>query len=112
MNKPEWFAAKTVCKHQTEEDGAAKTVYEERVVLLAAVDFSDALIKGEQEARQYCDSIECASYTGYINVYQLSEEAVGHGTEIFSLLRDSELSETDYLDRFIDTGRERSRLIE
>src|SRR4051812_17996917 len=107
MKNPEWFSAKTVCKHQRLKDGLPATVFEERVVLLQATDFDDAIARGEAEAHAYCRSLEDVAYSGYINVYRLHEATVGHGTEVFSLMRESELSDSDYLDHFYDDGKER-----
>ncbi len=113
MSTPEWFAAKTVCKHErVAEDGACKTLFEERVVLLQAADFDAAIAKGEAEAQEYCRGVRDVTYTGYINVYRLFADTVGHGTEVFSLLRESELSDKDYLDHFYDDGRERTQIAE
>ena len=111
MNNSEWYAAKTVCKHQSVEDGIPKTLFEERVVLLQAADFNDAVAKGELEAQEYCRSIENVTYIRYINVYRLCADVVGHGTEIFSLMRESELSDSDYLDHFHDDGKERTEIV-
>jgi hypothetical protein len=58
------------------------------VVLLQAADFDDAIAKGEAEAQDYCRGIRDMTYTGYINVYRLFADTVGHGTEVFSLLRE------------------------
>ena len=112
MNNPEWYSAKTVCKHQRVEDGTSKTVFEERVVLLQARDFDDAIAQGEAEAQEYCRGITNLTYTGYINVYRLFEATVSHGTEVFSLMRESNLSDSDYLDHFFDDGNERNQTSE
>lgn len=42
-----------------------------------------------------------------MSVYYLPEDTVGEGTEIYSLMRDSDLSDTEYLARFHDEGYER-----
>jgi hypothetical protein len=105
----EWFSAKTVCKHQVVEDGALKTVFEERVVLIRAADFSEATTKGEEEVQEYCRNHPDAFYTGYIVIYWLHADRVRHGTEIFSLLRESSLADGAYLNRFYDDGNERTQ---
>jgi hypothetical protein len=110
MSNPEWYAAKTVCKHHRVENGTAKTFFEERVVLLQSADFDDAIVKGEAEAQEYCRGIRDVSYTGYINVYRLFGDTVGHGTEVYSLLRESGLSDSEYLDHFYDDGNERTQI--
>jgi hypothetical protein len=112
MNNPEWYSAKTVCKHQTSRDGAPTKLFEERVILLQAVDFDDAIAKGEAEAHEYCRNLDGVTYIGYVIVYRLFESVVGHGTEVFSLMRESELSNSDYLDHFYDDGKERTQMAE
>lgn len=112
MNHSAWYAAKTVCKHRRLADGTLTTLFEERVVLLKASDFDDAIAKGEAEASEYCRSLQDGSYTGYINVYRLADETVGPGTEVFSLMRESGLPDGDYLDRFYDDGNERNQVAE
>jgi len=110
MNNPEWYAAKTVSKHYCIEDGTPKTLFEERVVLLQATNFDDAIAKGETEAQEYCRALSDVVYTKYIDVYRLCADTVGHGTEVFSLMRESDLSDKDYLDRFYDDGKERTQI--
>jgi hypothetical protein len=112
MKNPEWYAAKTVCRHRGVEDGIPKTLFEERVVLLHAADFEDAIAKGELEAQEYSRSTEDVVYTGYINVYRLDADVVAHSTEIFSLMRESDLPDRDYLDHFYDDGKERTQIVQ
>ena len=38
---------------------------------------------------------------------RLADETIGHGAELFSLLRESDLEPKEYLDAFFDTGDER-----
>jgi hypothetical protein len=45
-------------------------------------------------------------------VFHLFDETIGHGTEIYSLMRESQLSDKDYLDRFYDDGKERRQTSE
>jgi hypothetical protein len=45
-------------------------------------------------------------YIGLAQCYALTDEP-GHAAEIFSLMRDSDLTARAYLDRFFDTGDER-----
>jgi len=97
-----WFSARTVYEHDKPGDG----LFEERVVLLRAADFDEALERAEQEAAQYSEAVGCA-FTGYVTVYEMVEEELGDGAEVFSLMRDSDLSADDYVDRFYSTGSER-----
>lgn len=106
-NGLDWYSAKTVFKHSVVEDGAQKPVFEDRVVLLKAGNFEEAVTKAEKEALDYCKANESVVYLGYVDVYLLSEELIGERTEIYSLMRDSTLKDTEYLKHFHDTGTER-----
>lgn len=102
-----WYSAKTVYRHQLAQDEKTKTVFEERVVLFHAANFEDAIAKAETEANRYCSAVENVVYLGFVNVYYLPEDTVEDGTEIYSLMRDSDLSDAEYLTRFHDDGHER-----
>ena len=109
MKKQDWYSAKTVYKHHRVEAGKTKTVFEERVVLLRAAGFDDAIAKAEEEAAAYCSTDGDAIYLGFVDVFHLFDEKVGHGTEVYSLMRESKLSNKKYLDHFFDDGKERSQ---
>jgi hypothetical protein len=97
-----WFSARTVYEHDKPGDG----LFEERIVLLRAVDFDEAFTKAEEEAEKYSREATC-SYTGYISIYEIPEENIGDGVEVFSLMRDSDYPADEYIEQFFDTGRER-----
>lgn len=100
----DWFAVRCVFAVPTASEGEDMT-YEERVTLWRASGFDTAIVMAETEARDYADDVE-AAYLGLAQAYRLAEPP-GHGTEVFSLMRDSELDTEDYLDAFFDTGEER-----
>jgi hypothetical protein len=107
----DWFSVRCVFAVPTaapasegDSDDDAMT-YEERVTLWRASGFDTAIALAEQEARDYADDVE-ALYLGLAQAYRLAE-APGHGSEVFSLMRDSDLDTEDYLDAFFDTGEER-----
>lgn len=102
-----WYSAKTIYRHRLVQDGATKTVFEERVVLFHAANFDEAIAKAEAKANAYFADVEIAVYLGFVDVYYLPEETVGEGTEIYSLMRDSDLSDSEYLTHFHDDGHER-----
>ena len=81
--------------------------YEERLTLWQASSFAEAIATAETEARQYASDIE-VEYLGVAQAFALDDETdrPGHGTEVFSLIRASELDPADYIDRFFDTGTE------
>jgi Domain of unknown function (DUF4288) len=110
MNNLKWYTAKTIYKHQRVEDGTPKMMFEERIVLLQATDFDDAIAKAEAETTEYCDINDGTVYLGFVDVFHLFDETVGHGVEVYSLMRESNLSDKDYLDHFYDDGKERRQI--
>ena len=110
MSTERWYAAKCVFRHtdlSAESDGF---VYEERVVVVQATSFDDAIAKAELEAQRYgADGIE---YLGFIDVYHLAAAALGDCIEVYSLMRSSTLPPTAYLNAFYDTGAEHSKKVD
>ncbi len=102
----DWFCVRTVLKFS----GSQLSTYEERLTLWAVHDFETAVETAEHEAREYADSIPGCTYAGLAQAYRLSESP-GHGTEVFSLMRDSALEPNAYLSTFFDTGTERQGII-
>lgn len=98
-----WFSARTVYEHDKPGDG----LFEERIVLLRAADFEEAMARAEAEAKSYAEAVS-GTFSGYVSVFELSEEQIGDGAEVFSLMRDSDLPADQYIDRFYTTGDERS----
>ena len=81
-------------------------MYEERVILIRASTVEDAMRKGETEAKGYAR--EGIEYLGFMDLYHLATDGVGDLSEVYSLMRSSNLSPTEYLDHFYDTGTEHS----
>jgi hypothetical protein len=104
-----WFGAKCIFLH-TRTQRAAEQFYEERVILVRANSFDEAIQKAEEEAKNYCQDLEGCSYTGYVNVFHIYDEQMGDGSEIYSLMRSSDLGIEEYLDHFFATGAERSQI--
>lgn len=95
-----WFSARGVFHHQGPD------TYEERVTLWLAADTAEAVAAAEREAAQYCEDLSDVVYLDLVQVYDIGDEP-GNGSEVFSLMRDSELPPKAYLDRYFDTGAER-----
>ena len=91
-----WFAVKSLYRTDVRASRSAAarlSNYEERVVLIRAVDFEEALRKAEVESREYvADSLwfnangeEVETYCLHdFHAFSLSDENVGDGTEIYS----------------------------
>jgi hypothetical protein len=85
-----------------------KLVYEERVVVLLATNREEAIAKAEAEADRYAARWADAKYLGYVVVYDMTEPGIQDGTEVFSLMRQTDLSSQAFLDRYHDTESERA----
>lgn len=93
-----WFGVRCVFRH-------GENTYEERVVIVLAPDFAHAIAKAEDEAADYVDGLS-AEYVGLAQAFALFDDPAD-GAEVFSLMRDSDLSPDEYLTAFFDTGDER-----
>lgn len=84
--------------------------YEERITLWRAASIDEAIALAETEAEDYAKTVVGAPgpYLGLAQGCELEDEP-GHGAEVFSLMRSSDLDSTVYLDTFFDTGREHQR---
>ena len=93
-----WFGVRCVFRH-------GESTYEERVVIVVASDFDQAIAKAEDEAAAYVDGLH-AEYLGLAQAFALFDHPAD-GAEVFSLMRDSDLPPDEYLTAFFDTGDER-----
>jgi hypothetical protein len=105
-----WYAVRVVIRFG--DDGPTST-YEERITLWRAPSADEAIEMAEAEAAGYAESLENAEYTGFAQSFNLFVgDSVGHGDEVFSLMRDSDLDTEDYLDAFFDTGAEHQGVLD
>jgi hypothetical protein len=85
-------------------------MYEERITLWSARGFDHAIEFADAEAQRYAGEIPDADVpTTYVELgqaYELDDEPGTAGAELFSLVRDSDLSPGEYIDRYFDTGHE------
>jgi len=107
---PGWFSVRCLFRASSNKPcgphdlEAGENAYEERITLWQADSADHAIQLAEEYARLYETQIE-VEYLGFAQAYWLADE-VQHGSEVFSLIRRSELEPTEYLNRFFDTGRE------
>ena len=97
-----WFAVR--CVFRLLPGGT----YEERVTLWRAGFADDAIAQAESEAGEYASTLNM-EYVGFAESYELADDPTASGAEVFSLMRDSDLSPDEYVSRFFDTGSERRR---
>ena len=106
MNK-QWYGARTVYNAYPNRVSDTK-IYEERIIVLLATSSDEAIKVAEEEANNYAKDFGML-YLGYVNVFQLLEETIKNKSEVYSLLRESNLDSTQYLNSFFDTGGEKTR---
>ena len=99
----QWFSVRSHYRFLGEFN---QNIYEERVVLFEADDAADAIRQAEAEAADYGESAGC-EVLPMIQTFKLFG-GVGSGAEVFSLMRESGLDPELYIDRFFDTGDERT----
>ena len=88
-----------------------KYLYEERITLWECDDIDEAIELAENEAGLYMLKNDHASCLKFYQAYWLDDEIdnLVNGSEMYSLLRESDLNKDDCLDRFFDTNHERCR---
>ncbi|MBT5018710.1 hypothetical protein N8590_03065 [bacterium] len=103
MNTEHWYAVRSIWRYDAPSTSERRYTYEERILLILAVNSDDAIEKSENKSKDYDG--ECI---GYQMAYEMDDGLLISGHELFSLMRDSDLSSDDYLNRFHDTGDERT----
>lgn len=101
MDVEPWYSVRCLFRH----DGGG---YEERITVWEADGFEQAVSLAEADAHEYADVLD-AEYLGFAQAFHLATSELTTGTEVFSLVRESELPPTDYLNAFFDTGMERQQ---
>jgi hypothetical protein len=104
----EWFGARTLYLHENRKAGDSN-LYEERIVMIKANDFDEAIAKAESEAKEYVSDESEIKFLGFVSVFNLFEKHITDKTEVYSLMRGSKLNSDDYITAFFDTGTERSK---
>jgi len=104
------FTVRSVFRWKTRPDQGRTHLYEERITLWRASDIDEAIALAEVEAQSYAADA-AVEYLAYCQAYALFEDLEASGVEVFSLLRDSDLEPTQYLNTFFDTGTEHERTV-
>ena len=99
----EWFAAKCLFQHLDLTRQEGMPCYEERVVLLRAIDLMGAVRRAECEARRYASdpSIEFLEFT---SVYPLFGSSPVDGVVVFSAFRALPIDADALVDRHYEDG--------
>ncbi|WP_225991535.1 DUF4288 domain-containing protein [Actinomadura montaniterrae] len=96
---PAWFGVRCFFK-------VAANSYEERITIWRADSHDDAIALAEADAHEYAETLDGVAYLDLAQSYLIGD-APEQGSEVFSLIRDSDLDEDEYLDTFFNTGTER-----
>jgi hypothetical protein len=100
-----WYSVRCLIR-LGQRSNASNSMYEERVTIWRATDFEDAIARAEREASEYANATD-AEYVGLAQAFHLAcGDVIDAGTEVFSLIRGSELEPEDYINRFFDTDAE------
>jgi hypothetical protein len=97
------------CLFQHEGLATTANVYEERIVLVKAAGPEEAILVAESEARDYAEGLGDANYLEFLQAFHLFDEPAESPSEVFSLMRESDLGPNEYIDRHFATGGERER---
>ncbi len=108
MNKEPWYSVRCVFKHQRRVDMEKRNLYEERITIWNTDSFDKAIELAEEEAKSYAKDTDSV-FVGLSQGYHLYETEIINGSEIFSLMREHNYSPKTYLDRYFDTGQERTQ---
>ena len=107
MKDEPWYGVKCVFIHHDLKKRNGQNNYEERIVLVHADSFEEAIDKAEKEAKQYCEDLDgAAEYLELCNAFRIEEHKIEDGTEIYSLITKSDLNPKEYLKIHHDTGGE------
>jgi hypothetical protein len=82
--------------------------FEERITMWRADSYEEAIHKAEFEAADYAETNDLI-YLGLAQGFWVYGNEITQGSEVFSLVRRSDLGVEDYLDTFYDSGDERQR---
>ena len=102
------FSTRALIRWDSHTPEKKKYIYEERITLWKAKDADEAFKKSEKEALRYAKG-GGNKYLGFIQSYCLFDDIEADGIEVFSLLRESDLSPKKYIDTHFDTGGEKQR---
>jgi hypothetical protein len=111
MKSKNIFSVRTVILLPKRGDQKLKFLYEERLTIWAERNVATAVKRAEKESRDYVSS-GGGRLLNLTQAFWLHESAMrfSNGVEIFSLIRESDLTPSRYVKQVFATGFERERL--
>lgn len=108
MDAPDWYGVKCLVEHAGLADALEVHVYEERVVLVRAASFEEAIERAERRTEEYASGIG-GQYIGYANAYRMSDVALGDGAEVYSVMREVPMLRGEFISHYYDDGTNKGR---
>ena len=103
----QWFGVKCLFEHRGLEAEPGRRVYEERIIVVLASSFDEAVVRAEAEAATYISGL--GEYLGFCDAYGTGSATLGDGAEVYSLMREVTLDRREFIGRYHDDGTEKSR---
>ena len=105
-----WFSVRSLYRYSA-RDAEQKHCYEERVVLFFEHTFEAAIQKAELEGQAHATEMD-KELLDLFSAFEIADDSIGIACEVFSLIRNSDLTPNDYIDRMFDTGDELAKRCE
>jgi Domain of unknown function (DUF4288) len=97
----QWYSVRSIFKLPASPDGQRPPLFEERVVIFRAASPDQALEKGRAEAKRYSEGESQPKMLDHIVALHLWEEELHEGEEVWSCLRQLDVSDEEFLDVFM-----------
>ncbi len=98
-----WYGVRCLFEGPPTDDGLR--TYEERITIWQANSLDQAIETAIAEAQEFAKDVEMR-YLSLAQAYEIGEDPLEPGADVFSLIRASDLESGEYLSAFFDTGRE------
>ena len=101
------YSAKCIFKFDRIKNEVGESAFEERIVLLHASSFDEAIYIAEEDAKKYAAE-ENGEYLNFVAAYQVvyGDVVFGGVQEIYSIMRYDDLSDEDFVTLYYDNGGE------
>ena len=107
MPTNDWYSVRSIVRSDITEDERPRRAFEERVVLFCAASFEEALVKGEEEAKRYCESWPHPNLIEHLVAFSIQEEELRDGNEVWSCIRYLDVTDEEFLSRVYDGEQKR-----
>jgi Domain of unknown function (DUF4288) len=102
MPSQTWYSVRCLFRSDRIDDGQPVRTFEERVVIFRAVSYEGAIAKGEAEAKKYAENWPHPKILEHIVAFGILEEELNEGQEVWSCMRDLDISDEEFLKRFYE----------